>query len=204
VHPASPPRIAPAALVLALIASATLPLAGCGGGEADDRSPPPLISLEAPRGEVHATPELFAWQPVDGAASYRVTIDDADTVWPLVVATTTDARFPLPPGKRGAILPGRIHEWTVEALDARGAVIGSGTVRFWVGRGAPGSASYSPGESGTPGPWRRSGKPRFWNGAPDAPRGGTMSSAKGGSRWRSESTSPTMKPRSCATSWSGA
>ena len=102
-----------------------------------DRPPPPLISLEAPRGEVHATPELFAWQPVDGAASYRVTIGDADTVWPLVVATTTDARFPLPPGKRGAILPGRIHEWTVEALDARGALIGSGTVRFWVGRGAP-------------------------------------------------------------------
>ncbi len=110
------------------------------------------MSLEAPRGEVHATPDLFAWQPVTGAASYRVTIGDADTVWPLVVATTTEARLPLPPEKRGAILRGRIHEWSVEALDVRGATIGSGTVRFWVDRGAPGSSTNSPGGGSTPGP----------------------------------------------------
>jgi hypothetical protein len=43
----------------------------------------------------------------------------------------------MPAGRRGAIRPGRIHEWSVEALDARGTVIGSGTVRFWVAAGTP-------------------------------------------------------------------
>ncbi len=141
---ASRPRIAPAALVPALIAFAALPLAGCGRGGPDDGPPPPLVSLEAPKGEVQDVPELFAWQPVAGAASYRVTVGDADTVWPLVMASTTEARLPLPPDKREAIRPGRIHEWSVEALDAGGAVIGSGTVRFWVASSASAAAGTDP------------------------------------------------------------
>ena len=136
-RPVALPPASAAALTLALVASAALPLAGCGRGGAEGGEPPPLVRLEAPKGEVQGVPELFAWQPVAGAASYRVTVSDADTVWPLLLSTTTEARMPMPPGKRGAIRPGRIHEWSVEALDARGAVIGSGTVRFWVAAGTP-------------------------------------------------------------------
>ena len=131
--PAAPPRVASAALVLAL----GVALAGCGHGGTDAGQPPPLITLEAPKGEVRGVPELFSWRPFAGAASYRVTVSDADTVWPLIRATTAEARMPIPAGRRRAIRPGRIHEWSVEALDARGTVIGSGTVRFWVAAGTP-------------------------------------------------------------------
>jgi len=144
VRPLAPPRAAAAAPALALVALAAWPLAGCSRGGTDGREPPPLVRLEAPKGEVQGVPDLFAWQPVAGAASYRVTVSDADTVWPLLLSTTTEARMPMPPGRRGAIRPGRIHEWSVEALDARGTVIGSGTVRFRVAAGASPAPSAAP------------------------------------------------------------
>lgn len=133
----SPVRLASTALARALPAALALALAGCGRAGESVREPPPLVTLEAPKGEVHEVPGLFAWRPFPGAASYRVIVSDADTVWPLLLADTREARLPLPPGRSAAIRPGRIHEWTVEALDARGAVIGSGTVRFWVAAGRP-------------------------------------------------------------------
>ncbi|MCU0231344.1 MAG: hypothetical protein MUC67_08180 [Acidobacteria bacterium] len=123
-----------AAPLLAL-AAGLLGLAGCGGAREWAGPPPPLVEIAFPKGEIGAVPDDFRWAAVAGAARYRVTVGDADTVWPLILGTTTEPRLPLPEAKRGAIRPGRIHEWTVEALDARGAVIASGTVRFWVAPG---------------------------------------------------------------------
>lgn len=141
---AAPSRLAPAAPLLALGLVLT---AGCGRGGERSGPPPPLIEIEAPKGEVLAAPEAFRWAPVPGAASYRVTVGDADTVWPLFLGTATEPWLPMPETRRGAVRPGRIHEWTVDALDAGGAVIGSGTVRFWVAAGpAPAGAAPSPAE----------------------------------------------------------
>jgi hypothetical protein len=160
---AAPSRLAPAAPLLLL----GLALVGsCGRGGERSGPPPPLIEIEAPRGVVPAVPEAFRWAPVPGAASYRVTVVDADTVWPLILGTATEPRLSMPESRRGAIRPGRIHEWTVDALDADGAVIGSGTVRFWLGAVTAGpvaagatAAAPAPGVTAFPAPGAAAGFP---------------------------------------------
>ncbi len=152
---AAPPRLAPAAPLLLLGLALA---AGCGRGGERSGPPPPLIEIEAPKGEVPAVPEAFRWAPVPGAASYRVTVGDADTVWPLFLGTAAEPRLAMPESRRGAIRPGRIHEWTVDALDAGGAVIGSGTVRFWVAAGAA-AAAAAPGLAEPPAPGPAAGFP---------------------------------------------
>lgn len=95
-------------------------------------SPERRVAIDSPRGDLATAPDRFAWEPVPGAASYRVRIADADAIWPLFVRSTTGAGLVLEPWEASALAPGRIHEWDVEALDAGGALIASGGTQFRV------------------------------------------------------------------------
>ena len=101
-----------------------------------------------PRGDAVDPPKEFSWLPVRGAGSYRVRIADEDAVWPLFVKTVSEPKLVLDPKEVTAITPGRIHEWAVEALDAKGHVIARGGSRF---RYMPvAGSSPSPGAEATP------------------------------------------------------
>ncbi len=143
-HPL-PARTALAA-ILVLVAAAGLVLLVRDRGTGGTPFPPRYVNLDQPKGEVAETPVRFTWQPVDGASRYRVTIEDADTFWPLVLGTSDVPAFDLPE-ERGAIRPGRIHEWSVEALDAGGATIAWGGARFWIGPGGESVAAVAPGST---------------------------------------------------------
>jgi hypothetical protein len=126
---------------MALIAAALfIVIAGTAAFLIRSRRPhtPPLpdpaasVTLRAPRGEVKAVPESFEWEAVPGASDYKVTISDADAVWPMFVRTTASTSLQLDPKQASAIVPGRIHVWEVEACDARGTPIARGETRFRV------------------------------------------------------------------------
>jgi hypothetical protein len=102
------------------------------GAAGEGRGPEQMVSLVAPRGDLDAPPALFAWKPVAGAVRYRVRIADADTVWPLFVRTTDQPSLVLDPGEIPALVPGRMHEWDVEAYDAGGSLVASGGTQFRV------------------------------------------------------------------------
>jgi hypothetical protein len=90
------------------------------------------VRLIVPRGEVEVAPREYLWEPVPGATSYSVKIADADAIWPLFVRRIEATALVLDAEQAKAIVTGRIHVWEVEALDAQGALIGSGATRFRV------------------------------------------------------------------------
>ena len=90
------------------------------------------MNLRAPRGEVKSAPRSFEWEAVPGASQYRVTISDADALWPLFMRTTTSTSLQLDSRQVSAIAPGRIHVWEVEAQDSRGSPIARGEMQFRV------------------------------------------------------------------------
>ena len=57
--------------------------------------PTASVTLRAPRGEVKSAPQSFEWEAVPGASQYRVTISDADALWPLFMRTTTSTSLQL-------------------------------------------------------------------------------------------------------------
>ena len=95
-------------------------------------APGPSASVRViqPRGEAVDPPKEFSWVAVPGATHYQVRIADEDAVWPIFVQTTTEPRLLLDAREVNAITPGRIHEWDVEALDAKGQIIAKGGSRF--------------------------------------------------------------------------
>ncbi|MBP7149832.1 MAG: hypothetical protein KBD01_20080 [Acidobacteria bacterium] len=124
------------AWILAAVALAVLGLAGValfpGGGPAAGDKLPPVLDVSEPHGDLPAPPTEFSWQRFDGAASYRVTIGDADTVWPLFLRTSVGPRLRIGAAEARAIKPGRVHEWRVEALGLDGEVLAEGLARFRV------------------------------------------------------------------------
>lgn len=139
------------AALVGLLAAAGLGLLYIAREPDEAPFPSRYVELAHPKGGVDEVPRRFSWQPVEGAARYRVTIEDADTFWPLVLGTTDVTRFDLPEEKRQAIRPGRIHEWSVEALDGDGRAVAWGGSRFWVGpAGEPaGAEATSPAPGST-------------------------------------------------------
>jgi hypothetical protein len=121
-------------------------LAGCSRGTPPPAGPGPAayVRLAEPRGEVEEVPLQFSWEAIAGADEYKVTISDADAVWPLLVHKTKENSLTLTPKEGSAIVPGRIHVWEVEALDSDGLPIATGGVRFRV---APPEPAPPPGAS---------------------------------------------------------
>jgi len=88
------------------------------------------VEVVAPVGEVPEIPGELRWEPVPGAASYRVRLSAADgtVLW--------DGTAAAPPVRLPAEVGARLHRavvyvWTVEALDSNGARLAqSEPVRF--------------------------------------------------------------------------
>jgi len=92
-----------------------------------------LVEVLDPVGEVAEVPAALRWVAVAGARAYRVRVLEVDdvVVWE---ATVGAAETPLPETTRSGLRRGVLYRWRIEALDARGRVIGdSGPVEFRVG-----------------------------------------------------------------------
>jgi len=128
--------------VWALAAAASLvgvtvliPLLDRGGpppladGGASDVTRSLTILPVAPRGEVETAPRTLHWEPVPGAASYRVEIRTVDghLLWEDRSADTEIAVDPA----AVAFAPAVRYSWRVEALDGPGRLIAS-SPRVWV------------------------------------------------------------------------
>lgn len=88
------------------------------GGGADTLRAGVLAGV-APVGDLEAAPALLQWQPVAGAAQYRVRLLDVEqiTIWS---ATAAKNELTLPAATRALMLPRKTLFWQVEALDAQG------------------------------------------------------------------------------------
>ena len=81
-------------------------------------------------------PARLQWQPVSGAARYRVRLSEVDRqeIWS---SDTVDAAIDLPPDVRARIVPGKTLVWQVTAYGASNAPIAeSSAERFRLVRGA--------------------------------------------------------------------
>ena len=94
------------------------------------RSP---VDLAAPRGGLDQAPRIFYWDAVGGAVSYAVTVQSVrgDTVLVRVVERPVLTPVDM---EQALLVPGE-YVWTVEARDARGAVLGGGRSSFTIRTG---------------------------------------------------------------------
>jgi hypothetical protein len=102
--------------------------------------PPPVSDLTrgdrvdglAPAGEITEMPSELWWEPVAGAAGYRVTLTGVDDE-PLWTAEVTAPPAELPPAVSGRLHTAVVYWWGVEALDGAGRrLAGSDRAQFRV------------------------------------------------------------------------
>jgi hypothetical protein len=97
------------------------------GGSAIERSQ--TVELLAPKGDLDAPFPAFRWNAVPMAVHYRVRLMEVDKtiLWDSVVSS---ASVPLPQSMERLVLPGKRLLWAVDAVDAGGRVIATGTQDF--------------------------------------------------------------------------
>ena len=80
------------------------------------------IAARSPIGDQTTSPARLQWEPVTGAARYRVRLSEVDRqeVWS---GETTGSAIDLPPGVRALIVPGKTLVWRVTAYGAANAPI---------------------------------------------------------------------------------
>ncbi len=78
----------------------------------------------APLGDMTTAPTILRWQPLAGAAQYRVRLLDVAQaeVWTTAVST---AELAIPAPAQALMLPRKTLFWQIDALDAQGKTIGS-------------------------------------------------------------------------------
>jgi hypothetical protein len=104
--------------VLAFTAVVAIPILARSCGGAGETATPelPRVVLIEPKGALSEAPALFRWEPVPGAALYRLTIADRDTVWPLARRETDKTSYRFAGQERRMFSLPRSYEWSVEAL----------------------------------------------------------------------------------------
>lgn len=119
------PALALAAVLLALVGGYYLSTQGVPGLPTDIGSSPETtralaVSLVGPIGDQTAVPARLQWQPVSGAARYRVRLSEVDRheIWS---SDTLDAAIDLPADVRARIVPGKTLVWQVTAYTASNA-----------------------------------------------------------------------------------
>jgi len=87
------------------------------------------VELIEPKGAIAGFPGSLRWNSVAKAASYRVKVMEVDktVVWE---STSSSNVLALPPAIGKKALPGKRLIWTVDALDASGKAIASGSQDF--------------------------------------------------------------------------
>lgn len=80
------------------------------------------IAIRGPIGDQTAAPARLQWQPVGGAARYRVRLSEIDRheIWS---SDTTESAIDLPPDVRARIVPGKTLVWQVTAYSGSNAPI---------------------------------------------------------------------------------
>jgi hypothetical protein len=75
------------------------------------------IAVRGPSGDQAVVPTRLLWQPVSGAARYRVRLSEVDRreIWS---GDTVDSGIDLPPEVRARIVPGKTLVWQVTAYGA--------------------------------------------------------------------------------------
>ena len=152
------PRLAGAAAAVLAAAAALVLALGLGAYVLRAPQPPPLpdrpagggvrgaiVTGLAPTGELDAAPAALTWEPVGGAASYRVTLFAADdaVLWR---GEAAGPPAPLP----GAVMPlssAVVYGWSVEAIDAGGRPSARSERASFLIRPEPEGAPAAPPES---------------------------------------------------------
>ena len=118
-------------VVLAMVTLAEVASAGTSAAPLDLLSPPHKAALTSP--DPTQSVVTLSWQARPGTAAYRIVVSTrADLGKPVIQRTRTD-RFAAIKG-----LPEGSYHWRVEALDPKGAVLGTSEVAsFSVPIGAP-------------------------------------------------------------------
>ena len=100
---------------------------GSGAGSGDLAR---TITPTGPRGAVALDGLTFAWMPVSGATTYRVTVYDAlmKKVWTSDDVSTTSVEAP--EKVRGYLQPGHLYHWTVATSGVEGPRLESEATSF--------------------------------------------------------------------------
>ena len=121
------PALALAAVLLAVVGGIYLTNQAGPGLPRDIGSSPETtrsltIAVRGPIGDQAAVPARLQWQPVSGAARYRVRLSEVDRqeIWS---SDTVDSAIDLPPDVRARIVPGKTLVWQVTAYGASNAPI---------------------------------------------------------------------------------
>lgn len=112
------------ALVLVMVLSRSpQPTAGPLDSTADVLRAGGVVEI-APLGDMAAVPTVLRWQPVTGAAQYRVRLLDVaqSEVWTATAVSTAELAIPAP--AQSLMLPRKTLFWQIDALDAQGKTIG--------------------------------------------------------------------------------
>ena len=82
------------------------------------------MTVVSPARDVLAAPAEFEWQPVEGAAKYRIQVMEVDRtiIW---TAETSATRISTTSNLKQRMTPGRTFTWEVIALNAAGEKIAS-------------------------------------------------------------------------------
>jgi hypothetical protein len=86
------------------------------------------IALLEPLGDVTAPPREFRWEAVAGAASYRLHLQEVDgiEIW---TADSVEAKIAASAGIAAKLTPGRAFQWNVEARNAAGEKLATGSLQ---------------------------------------------------------------------------
>lgn len=90
------------------------------------------LTVLSPVGEIEAMADELAWEAVDSAATYRVTLEAVDetVLWE---TTGPQASAPLPEAVRARLHQAVKYIWRVDAFDSEGVrIAGSGPIEFRV------------------------------------------------------------------------
>lgn len=80
------------------------------------------VKLVSPSGELTQAPSEFSWEPVEGAASYKIELTDAVNM-PLASATSVQPEIQTTAAMKAAMQARMPIKWKVTALDASGKTI---------------------------------------------------------------------------------
>jgi hypothetical protein len=121
------PALAMAVVLLALVGgyyltNHTAPRVPADIGSSPDATRSLTIALRTPIGDQTVVPARLQWQPVSGAARYRVRLSEVDRheIWS---SDTVDSAIDLPSDVRARIVPGKTLVWRVAAYGASNAPI---------------------------------------------------------------------------------
>ena len=133
------PALALAAVLLALgggyyLTNPAAPRLPTDIGSSPDATRSLTIVVKGPIGDQTGVPERLQWEPVRGAARYRVRLSEVDRheIWS---SDTTDTTVDLPRDVRARIVPGKTLVWQVSAFgESNVPIADSNTERFRVVR----------------------------------------------------------------------